>query len=237
MNDISREKRLATAFVTLADTLVAGYDVVDLLQTLVDTTAEIFDASAAGLMLVDDVGELAVVASTSERRHLVDLMQLRPGYGPSVECFLTGEVVELPDLEESPSRWNDFDQGALELGFKSVFVFPLRLRGTIIGSLTLFRATASAMTDEDISIAQGLADVATIGILHERAIRESDLAKEQLQRALSSRVVIEQAKGVLAQTRSIDMDDAFTLLRSYARSKGFKLHDVAERIVNRTLSL
>lgn len=237
MNDVSREKRLATAFVTLADTLVAGYDVVDLLQTLVDTTAEIFDASAAGLMLVDDAGELAVVASTSEQRHLVDLMQLRPGYGPSVECFLTGEVVAIADLEHAPSRWDDFDQGALELGFKSVFVFPLRLRGSMIGSLALFRSTASAMTGEDISIAQGLADVATIGILHERAIRESDLAKEQLQRALNSRVIIEQAKGVVAQTRRVDMDEAFALLRAYARSNGIKLHDVAEKIVNRSLTL
>ena len=233
----SREKRLASAFVTLADTLVAGYDVVDLLQTLVDTTADIFDASAAGLMLVDEDGELAVVASTSERRHLVDLMQLRLGYGPSVECFRTGEVVEIDDLEHAEPRWPDFNAGALSLGFRSVFAFPLRLRGTIIGSLTLFRGSASAMTSEDISIAQGLADVATIGILHERALRESDLAKEQLQRALNSRVIIEQAKGVLAQTRSVDMDEAFSLMRMYARSNGFKLHDVAERIVSRSLSI
>jgi len=233
----SREKRLASAFVALADTLVAGYDVVDLLQTLVDTTAEIFDASAAGLMLVDEAGDLSVVASTSERRDLVDLMQLRLGYGPSVECYRTGEVVAIPDVDQDQARWPDFNAGALALGFQSVFVFPLRLRGTIIGSLTLFRASASAMSPEDISIAQGLADVATIGILHERAIRESDLAKEQLQRALNSRVVIEQAKGVLAQTNSIDMDEAFALLRTYARSNGFKLHDVAERIVNRSLRI
>ena len=233
----SREKRLASAFVTLADTLVAGYDVVDLLQTLVDTTADIFDASAAGLMLVDEDGELAVVASTSERRHLVDLMQLRLGYGPSVECFRTGEVVEIDDLEHAEPRWPDFNAGALSLGFRSVFAFPLRLRGTIIGSLTLFRSTTSDMSEEDIQIAQGLADVATIGILHERAIRESDLAKEQLQRALNSRVVIEQAKGVLAQTKSIGMDESFSLLRNYARANGLKLHDVAEQIVTRTLNL
>jgi len=154
-----------------------------------------------------------------------------------VECFRTGEVVAIDDVEHPEPRWPDFNTGALALGFRSVFAFPLRLRGTIIGSLTLFRASVSAMTPEDISIAQGLADVATIGILHERAIRESDVAKEQLQRALNSRVVIEQAKGVLAQTRSVDMDEAFSLLRSFARSNGFKLHDVAERIVNRSLSI
>jgi GAF domain-containing protein len=188
-------------------------------------------------MLVDGAGELAVVASTSEHRHLVDLMQLRAGYGPSVECFLTGEVVSIADLAHEASRWPEFDSGAIELGYKSVFVFPLRLRGSIIGSLALFRSTASVMSAEDISIAQGLADVATIGILHERAIRESDLAKEQLQRALNSRVIIEQAKGVLAQTRSVDMDEAFAAMRAYARTNGIKLHDVAERIVSRTLSL
>ena len=233
----SREKRLASAFVTLADTLVAGYDVVDLLQTLVDTTANIFDASAAGLMLADADGELSVVASTSEERHLVDLMQLRYGYGPCVECYRTGEVIALHNVDRPDSRWPDFNAGAEALGFHSVFVFPLRLRGEIIGSLTLFRSTTSVMEDEDIQIAQGLADVATIGILHERAIRESDLAKEQLQRALNSRVVIEQAKGVLAQTRSVGMDEAFTILRSYARGNGLKLHDVAEQIVTRTLNL
>ena len=233
----SREKRLASAFVTLADTLVASYDVVDLLQTLVDTTAEIFDASAAGLMLADADNELSVVASTSEGRHLVDLMQLRYGYGPCVECFRTGEVISIHDVAHSDSQWPDFNSGAVALGFHSVFVFPLRLRGTVIGSLTLFRSTTSEMSEEDIQIAQGLADVATIGILHERAIRESDLAKDQLQRALNSRVVIEQAKGVLAQTRSVNMDEAFSLLRNYARANGLRLHDVAEQIVTRSLNL
>lgn len=233
----SREKRLASAFVTLADTLVAGYDVVDLLQTLVDTTAEIFDASAAGLMLVDADDQLSVVASTSEERHLVDLMQLREGYGPCVACFRTGEIVTVDDVDDHDNRWPEFNRGALALGFHSVFVFPLRLRGTIIGSLALFRSSSSAMSEEDTSIAQGLADVATIGILHERAIRESDLAQEQLQRALDSRVIIEQAKGVLAQTKSVGMDESFGLLRSYARTHGIKLHDVAEQIVGRTLSL
>ena len=234
---LSREQRLASAFVTLADTLVAGYDVVDLLQTLVDSTAEIFDAAAAGLMLVDADDNLSVVASTSEKRDLVDLMQIRHEYGPCVASVRTGEIVSISDLDDHDERWPEFNRGALALGFHSVFVFPLRLRGTIIGSLALFRSTSSEMTEQDTSIAQGLADVATIGILHERALRESDQAREQLQRALNSRVLIEQAKGVLAQTRSVNMDEAFGLLRSYARSNGYKLHDVAERIVKRTLSL
>jgi GAF domain-containing protein len=233
----TRERRLTAAFVTLADTLVAGYDVVDLLQTLVDTCADLLDASAAGLMLADSSGELAVVASTSEKSRLVETMQLSSGFGPCMECFSTGAPVTVNDVSELGDRWPGFREAALEQGFRSVHGVPLRLRGNVIGTLNLFRATTGVLSDEDLSVAQGLADVATIGILQERAIREADVAKNQLQHALDSRVLIEQAKGVIAYMHDVDMDQAFQTLRNYSRSHSLNLRDVAELVVNRSLTL
>lgn len=233
----TREGRLAEAFVTLADTLVADYDVVELLQTLVDTCADLLDASAAGLLLADEVGELEVVASTSEESRLVNMMQLRSGLGPSLQCYTTGQVVVVPDIAELDGEWHAFRTEALEQGFLSAHVVPMRLRGSVIGTLSLFRSRTGVLAAEDISITQGLADVATIGILHERALRESDVAQQQLQHALNSRVIIEQAKGVIAQTRDVSMDEAFKMLRDHARSSSQRLRDVAELVVTRVISL
>jgi GAF domain-containing protein len=233
----TRERRLTSAFVTLADTLVADFDVVDLLQTLVDTCAELLDADAAGIMLAEADGELAVVASTSEQSRLVEVIQLSSGAGPCVECFTTGSVVSVPDVELVGDRWPGFSAQVLEQGFRSVHGVPLRLRGSIIGTLNLFRVETGVMSDEDVAVAQGLADVATIGILQQRAIREADMAKFQLQRALDSRVLIEQAKGVVSHTRGVDMDEAFRMLRTHARSNNLNLRDVAAAVVDRSLFL
>jgi len=231
----TREARLAATFVTLADTLVAGYDVVDLLDTLVNASADLLDAAAAGLILADEAGELSVIASTSERSRLVEIMQLRYGLGPCVECYKTGEVVTVRDVDEVGDKWPDFREAALEQGLHSVHAVPLRLRGTVIGALNLFRNQTGVMSDEDMLAARALADMATIGILHERTVHETDEAKRQLQRALDSRVLIEQAKGVLAHTHNVDMDEAFHTLRDHARGNGLLLRNVAEAVVNRSL--
>ena len=233
----TRERRLTTAFVTLADTLVADYDVVDLLQTLVDTCAQLLDASAAGILLADASGELALVASTSERSRLVETMQLSSGLGPCMECFKTGKVVTVGNIAELGDEWPGFRRVALEQGFQSVHGVPLRLRGNVIGTLNLFRSTTGILSEEDKSVAQGLADVATIGILQERALREADVARSQLQHALDSRVLIEQAKGVIAYQHNVDMDEAFRTLRGYARTNRLNLRDVAELVVDRSLKL
>ena len=233
----TRDGRLAAAFVALADTLVADYDVVELLQTLVDTSADILSASAAGILLADDTGDLELVASTSESSRLVGMMQLNNGHGPSIECFTMGKAVAVENIADLGPNWRAFRADALEQGFRSAHAVPLRLRRSVIGTLTLFRAEAGLLNAEDSSVAQGLADVATIGILHERALRESDVAQQQLQHALNSRVVIEQAKGVIAQIKGVDMDAAFRLLRDHARSNSLGLRDVADQVVNRTLVL
>jgi GAF domain-containing protein len=233
----TREARLVDTFVTLADTLVAGYDVVDLLQTLVDACADLLEASAAGLMLAGTDGELAVVASTSERSRLVEMMQLRYGLGPCVEAFTTGSVVQVEDIRSVGEQWPEFQKEALAQGFRAVHAVPMRLRGSVIGTLNLFSVKPGLLSRLDVNAAQGLADVATIGILHERALRENELTRTQLQNALDSRVIIEQAKGVVAQTRGLDMDQAFRAIRDYARSNNLPLREVAESLVRRTLSL
>jgi GAF domain-containing protein len=237
MDGLTRESRLAATFVALADTLVAEYDVVELLQRLVDSCAELLEASAAGLLLADHLGYLELVASTSEESRLVDTMQVSTGRGPSVQCYTTGLVVTVPDITKLDGEWHDFRSKALQQGFLSAHAVPMRLRGTIIGTLTLFDTQTGELSNEDTSIAQALADIATIGILHERALRESDIAQQQLQHALNSRVVIEQAKGVIAQVHNVSMDEAFRRLRSHARSNGLGLHEVATGVVDRTIEL
>jgi GAF domain-containing protein len=229
----TREGRLVETFVTLADTLVAGYDVVDLLHTLVEVCAELLDAAQAGIMLAAPDGQLAVVASTSEGGRLVEIMQLSSGNGPCIASFLSGDVVEVGDVDLEKERWPEFADEALSQGFHSVHAIPLTLRGDVIGTLNLFRVGRGELSEIDAVAARGLADVATIGILHERTLRENQTAKEQLQHALDSRVVIEQAKGVIAQTHGVDMDSAFKSLRDYSRSNNLNLRDVAQQVIAR----
>jgi GAF domain-containing protein len=163
-------------------------------------------------------------------------MQPASGIGPSIDCYRSGEVISVANIAEM-TMWNEFSTDAAGQAFASLHAVPMRLRGTVIGALVMFRNEPGALDEEDASVVQGLADVATIGILHERALRESDVAQAQLQHALDSRVLIEQAKGVIAQTRSIDMDDAFRALRDYARTRGLNLRDVAELVVKRSITI
>lgn len=233
----TREAQLTAAFVTLADTLVADYDVVDLLHTLIDACADLLDAAGAGITLAATAGRLEVLASTSEESQLVELMQLRAGQGPCIEAYLTGKVIAVADVNDVVDVWPLFARSALAQGFLSVHCIPMQLRGETIGSLNLFRDGLGMLPHEDIAVARGLADIATIGILHQRAISESDVARQQLQQALDSRVLIEQAKGVLAHTHSLDMNAAFALLRNNARTSGARLQDVARDVVERRLTI
>jgi GAF domain-containing protein len=237
MTEITKEARLLQTFAVLADTLVEGYDVVDLLQLLVDSCAELLDTTAAAILLVDGEGELDVMASTSEASHLVEVIQLGAEAGPCIECFRTGEVVEVPDIAACPDEWWRFRDRALELGFVSVHAVPMRLRDNTIGTLNLLRDHPGTLDDEDRIAARAFADVATIGILHERSMRETTVLAEQLQGALSSRVAIEQAKGVVAYMNGVSIEQAFELIRRYARSHQLGISKVAAAIVDRTLRL
>jgi transcriptional regulator with GAF, ATPase, and Fis domain len=237
MTASAREDHLIETFVTIAGSLMGEYGVVDVLQTLVDRSVAIFDAAGAGILLADDHDGLEVMASTSERSEFMELMHLRAGEGPCVEAITTGEVVSVQDVTEIEQRWPRFAELARGAKYASIHAIPMGLRGTTIGSLNLFRTQPGELNAADAAAAQALSDVATISILQERRIRETDAGRAQLQRALDSRVVIEQAKGYLSRTQSVDPDVAFQRLRAHARSTSARLHDVAERVIAGELEL
>lgn len=237
MTETTKETRLLQTFAGLADTLVDGYEIVDLLQLLVDSCSELLDTTAAAILLAGPSGELDVMASTSEASRLVELIQLSAEAGPCVESFRTGEVVSVPDIAASPEHWARFRDSAIGQGFASVHAVPMRLRDNTIGTLNLLRDRPGDLDEQDRIAARAFADVATIGILHERSLRETALLAEQLQGALSSRVIVEQAKGVVAYTNGVTIEQAFELIRRYARSHQLGISQVAARLVDRSLRL
>ncbi|MEV5070751.1 GAF and ANTAR domain-containing protein [Microbacterium sp. LMI12-1-1.1] len=237
MTKTSRDSRILQTFAMLADTMVDDYDVVDLLQLLVDACHDVLGISAAGILLADDEGDLQVVASTSEASRLVELMQLGAQAGPCIECYRTGAAVSVASIPSVPEKWGAFRDSATAHGFGATDAVPLRLRDTTIGALNLLREEEGPPDDFDVVAARAFADVATIGILHERSLRESELLARQLQQALQSRIVIEQAKGVVSFTNGVPIDDAFQIIRSYARRNQLPLSSVAARLVNRELHI
>ena len=223
---------LSDTFVELADTMVAEFDVIDFLHMLTDRSVALLGASAAGVVLADPRGELRVAAASSEEAGLLELFQLQNDQGPCLDCFRTGRPVTAEDLTGPGQRWPRFSEAAARSGFRTVEALPMRLRDQVIGALNLFRAEPDPIDPADLRIGQALADVATIGLLHERNVRRREAVAEQLQAALNSRVVIEQAKGKLAERLSIDMDRAFKMLRDYARNSNQHLTDVARDFVD-----
>ena len=235
-SSMPREVLLARTLVELADTLVDEFDVVELLTLLVDRCVEVLGVSAAGLMLVAPEGDLRLAASSSEAMRVVELFELQSQEGPCLDCYRTGSPVVNQDLAIVNGRWPNFAPVALEAGFRSVHALPLRLRGQVIGAVNLFRADEGALDDLDVLAGQALADMATIAILQHRAAVESQLLNEQLNFALNSRVLIEQAKGVVSERAGIDMQEAFSRLRNYARNHNLMLVDRAQQVIDRTLN-
>jgi len=235
MTEPTREAQLLSTFAVLADSLVAGFDVVDLLQTLVDRCHQLLGATAAGILLADDNGELELVVSTSEASRLVETMQIAAHAGPCIESFTTGRPVSIADIREAPAEWRMFRDSALDLGFRSVHAIPMRLRDSTIGTLNLLRDQTGSLAEDDLVAARAFADVATIAVLQERTIREADTVRSQLQNALNSRVVIEQAKGVVAHRRGITPEEAFDVIRTHARSNQLSISSVATQLVERRL--
>jgi hypothetical protein len=234
--ELSREPHLVRAFVELADTLVGDFDVVDFLHLLATRSVELLDVAEAGLLLAGPEGTLHVMASSSERTRLLELFQLQNMEGPCLECYRSGTAVVSEDLDADLGRWPIFAPEARASGFASVHALPLRHRDEVIGALNLFRAVTGALSDADAGLGQALADVATIGILQERAVSGGQVSVEQLQAALNSRIIIEQAKGVLAEQAGVDMAEAFDRLRRYARDHNQRLSRVAEDFIEGKLS-
>jgi len=225
-------QRLAEAFVGLADTLVDDYDAIELSQQLIDNSMSLLPISAAGLLVGDLKGGLQVIASSSEETRLLELLQVEADLGPCLLAYRTGEQVLVGDLRDDPQRWPEFAERALAYNYRSVCALPLRLRDDRVGALNLFRDEVGTLVPVDLAVAQALADVATIGILHHRILTHSDLINQQLQTALNTRVVIEQAKGVVAERGHVDMEEAFALLRSHARRSHQRLAEVAQAVVD-----
>lgn len=221
-------EELAEVFVELADSLVDDFDLVDFLQNLTERAAAVTGADAAGLMLASPHDGLKFMAATNPTGRMLELLQLQNSEGPCLDCYSTGEPVVNADLREAGSRWPIFAPVASQAGFRSVHAFPLRLRTEIIGALNLFGRQDSEFREHDVRIVQALADVATIAIIQERTLARSEELAEQLQLALSSRIVIEQAKGAIAQRLDVSLDEAFSRLRTEARSTQRRLVDVAQ---------
>lgn len=226
------EQLLAKTFVELADNLVADFDLIDFLRLLTDRCVSMLGATAAGVLLADPNGELRVMAASDEQVRLLELFQLQNDEGPCLECFRTGAAVTAVDLSAEADRWPRFVAQADRSGFAAVQALPMRLRDEVVGALNLFRTNPGPFDPVGTPIAQALADVATISLLQQRSTQRSNILNEQLQNALNSRVLIEQAKGKLAERQGIDMEQAFTALRSYARSHNRRLSDIARAFIS-----
>ncbi len=231
-----RERQLVKAFVELADTLVEEFDLVEFLSGLVERVVELGIASETGILLVDETGNLQVMAASHERTHLLELFQIQNHEGPCQDCYTTGQPVGVIDLEHERDRWPRFTPQALASGFRSAQAVPLRLRGTVLGAMNLFLTYAGGVDGDSQAVVQAMADVATIGLLQQREIHRAHTVQAQLQHALHSRISIEQAKGILSEQAELHLDDAFSVLRDYARGNNLKLATLANNIVAGTIT-
>lgn len=228
---IATQSQVVRALIGLADTPVENYDVYDLLQRLVDECTRLLDITAAGLLLAGQGGTLQVAAASSERMRDLEVLQLQVDRGPCLEAYSSGEAVIAGDPGELARRWSDFAADVASAGFVSVAAVPLRLRGRTLGVMGMFSEHVNLPGPEDLETAQGLADMATIALLHHRTVDDSHALSAQLQQALDSRVLIEQAKGVVASQLGIGVSDAFTVIRDHARAGQLSLRHVAQALV------
>jgi GAF domain-containing protein len=229
----TRQTLTATTFVEIVDTLVGDFDVIDVLTSLTSRCVELLDAAAAGILLADGDGHLRVVGASNEQIQLLELFQVQNDEGPCLDCFRTGRVVLHSDLDVV-SPWPLFSAECTDAGYASVCAVPLRLAAHTLGCLNLFMSEPVGLTDTDIALAQALADVASIAIVQDQAMRDATIREGHLQHALTSRIAIEQAKGMIAEHNQVDMDQAFATLRTYARNNNRRLTEVAEAIVGGT---
>ena len=232
-----REAHLVRTLVSLADNLVANFDVVELLTIVADSCVDVLGAGAAGIMLVAPDGGLRVLASSNEAMRVLELFEVQASEGPCFDCFSDGMPIGWQVLSSADARWPNFAPVARAAGFQSVQALPMRLRGTVIGALNLFHLDLRPMPAIDVDAAQAFADIATIAILQHRASSEAQMVNEQLEHALNSRIVIEQAKGMIAERKGIGMEAAFASLRHHARSQNLRLADVAGDIISGTLAV
>ncbi|MBV8942902.1 MAG: GAF and ANTAR domain-containing protein [Solirubrobacterales bacterium] len=229
---MTREDRIVEAFVELASAMVEQFDPVEFLQGLAERCVELLDCAEVGVLLADTAGALRVMASSSERTEALEILQTQSEEGPCFESFHRAQQVFSEDLAADQGRWPTFAPAAVEKGFRSVYAVPMRVRMQALGAMNFFRAEPGRIAEGDLPLGQGLADIAAVALVQERAGKESRGAVEQLQHALTSRVVIEQAKGMVAEQAGIDVDAAFVRLRLHAREHNRRLSEVAHDVVD-----
>jgi GAF domain-containing protein len=230
MTETSRETRVLDAVVSLVDSLLDDFDIVELLTVLTERCADLLDIEAAGLLLADPLQQLRLLAATSEQARELELFQLQADEGPCVECYATGEPVSVADIQGLADRWPRFVPAAVEAGFASVHAVPMRAAGSVLGALGLFGMRSGELNDADLLVAQTLAHIACVAILQEHPPTPSTVMP-QLRSALTSRVIVEQAKGFLRGVLDVSVEEAFRLLRGYARARGEHLTDIAHRLM------
>ena len=231
MTNPAREARVLDAVVTLVDGLLEDFDVVDLLAELTERCAELLDVASAGLLLADPRGLLHLMTATTDRTRELELFQLQSDEGPCLDCYRTGVAVSVADLADETPRWPQFVPAAREAGFVSVHAVPMRAAGTVLGALGLFGTSVGALNDADLLVGRSLAHVASVAIVQERP-PTTGAVLPRLRSALASRVVVEQAKGLLRELLDIPVADAFALLRAYARSSGAHLSELARTLIS-----
>jgi hypothetical protein len=230
-----REHALTEAFVSIANSMVDGVDVVELFSGLAADCARLLDVASAGLLLADGHGVLHLIAASSERTRDLEIFQLQREQGPCLDCYRTGRSVNVDNLAAEATRWPVFVPAAIEAGFASVHAMPLRLRATVLGALNLFGTQVGPLRPDDLDLAQALAHVASIALVADKVADDKETVNQQLRTALVSRIAIEQAKGILSQHGNLDMEQSFAVLRDHARSHHERLSDVAQRVVTREL--
>ena len=231
----AREDDIVAAFVAMSGSLARGSDVTEMLTQLTADCARLLDVSAVGLLLADPRGALHVLAASSDRIADLEAFQAQRAQGPCHTCYLDGRPVDVPDLAAAAAQWPDFAEAAARAGVVSVHAVPMRLGDDVVGALNLFGSTPGQLNESDLRLAQALADVATVALIQDRAAADKELVNKQLQMALDSRVILEQAKGVLSYSGGMDMPAAYAALRTYARDHNIQLTDLAHALVSRAL--
>lgn len=233
-----RSEELAEMFVQCADTLVAEFDIVEFLHRLTDRCVELLGVDAAGLLLADPAGRMRVMAATSERAEALELFQIQHQEGPCLECHRDGQPVVIRDIAAvAPGRWPRFAPACRRAGFAAVHAVPMRCRDQVIGAMNLFQRDAGGLDPATARIVQAMTDIATIGLLQHRALHDQQVLIEQLQTALTSRTIIEQAKGIMAERMRLDPEQAFTVLRRHARDTNRRLTDLARTVIDGTADI
>ena len=231
MTETGREGQVLHAVVSLVDSLLDDFDIVELLTQLTERCAQLLDVASSGLLLADPRQQLNLMAATSNKTHELELFQLQSDEGPCLDCYATGAPISVADLGAEADRWPRFVEAATRSGFASVHAVPMRAAGMVLGALGLFGTAVGELNRQDLVVAQTLAHIATVAIVQEHA-PTPDAVLPRLRGALSSRIVVEQAKGFLRVTMGVSVEEAFALLRAYAGTHTVHLSDLARSLIS-----